>query len=47
MAMGMVMASQGKVSSGFAVLIASQLLTLLAGGALFGRMLLARQMKRA
>ncbi|HGC5852352.1 TPA: MFS transporter [Serratia marcescens] len=47
MAMGMVMASEGKVSSGFAVLIASQLLTLLAGGALFGRMLLARQMKRA
>ncbi|USQ49030.1 MFS transporter [Serratia marcescens] len=47
MAMGMVMASQGKVSSGFAVLIASQLLTLLAGGALFGRMLLAQQMKRA
>lgn len=47
MVMGMVMASQGKVSSGFAVLIASQLLTLLAGGVLFGRMLLARQVKRA
>ncbi|MGG4584304.1 MFS transporter [Serratia nematodiphila] len=47
MVMGMVMASQGKVSSGFAVLIASQLLTLLASGVLFGRMLLARQVKRA
>ncbi|MCS3407235.1 MFS transporter [Serratia sp. AKBS12] len=47
MIMGMVMASQGKVSSGFTVLIASQLLTLLAGGVLFSRMLLTRAASRA
>jgi predicted MFS family arabinose efflux permease len=46
MIMGMVMASQGKVSSGFAVLILSQLVTLLAGGVLFSRMLMTREVKR-
>jgi predicted MFS family arabinose efflux permease len=47
MIMGMVMASQGKVSSGFAVLIVSQGVTLLAGGVLFSRMLMTREAKRA
>lgn len=47
MIMGMVMASQGKVSSGFAVLIVSQGVTLLAGGVLFSRMLITREAKRA
>ncbi|QGH62140.1 MFS transporter [Serratia proteamaculans] len=47
MIMGMVMASQGKVSSGFAVLIVSQGVTLLAGGVLFSRMLMTREVKRA
>ncbi|MDW5499921.1 MFS transporter [Pseudomonas lundensis] len=46
MIMGMVMASQGKVSSGFAVLIVSQVVTLVAGGVLFSRMLMAREAKR-
>ncbi|MGF0248655.1 hypothetical protein ACQR36_30200, partial [Rhodococcus erythropolis] len=46
MIMGMVMASQGKVSSGFAVLIVSQGVTLLAGGVLFSRMLMTREVKR-
>ncbi|MCR1000523.1 MFS transporter [Serratia rubidaea] len=40
--MGWVMAAQGTVSSGFAVLIASQLVTLLAGGVLLGKMRQAR-----
>ncbi|MFP7609372.1 MFS transporter [Serratia quinivorans] len=47
MIMGMVMASQGKVSSGFAVLIVSQVVTLLAGGVLFSRMLMTREARRA
>lgn len=47
MIMGMVMASQGKVSSGFAVLVASQLVTLLAGGVLFSRMRMTRAARRA
>ncbi|MGO4746092.1 MFS transporter [Serratia quinivorans] len=46
MIMGMVMASQGKVSSGFAVLIVSQLVTLLAGCVLFGRMRMTREARR-
>lgn len=47
MIMGMVMASQGKVSSGFAVLMVSQLVTLLAGCVLFGRMRMTREARRA
>ncbi|CAI1744224.1 MFS transporter [Serratia proteamaculans] len=47
MIMGMVMASQGKVSSGFTVLIVSQGVTLLAGAVLFSRMLMTREAKRA
>ncbi|CAI1796505.1 MFS transporter [Serratia quinivorans] len=47
MIMGMVMASQGKVSSGFAVLIVSQVVTLLAGGVLFSRMLMTHEARRA
>ncbi|CAI1134937.1 L-galactonate transporter [Serratia quinivorans] len=47
MIMGMVMASQGKVSSGFTVLIVSQVVTLLAGGVLFSRMLMTHEARRA
>ncbi|MEX3174164.1 MFS transporter [Serratia quinivorans] len=47
MIMGMVMASQGKVSSGFTVLIVSQGVTLLAGAVLFSRMLMTREARRA
>ena len=36
--MGMVMKSAGSVSSGFSVLVASQVITLLAGGMLLLRM---------
>ncbi|MGQ8775556.1 MFS transporter [Serratia sp. NA_112.1] len=47
MIMGMVMASQGKVSAGFTVLILSQGVTLLAGGVLFSKLLVTREAKRA